>query len=131
GDRLGPDDRRAIVHLLRDLSTKAIQPATSLTAPPIRVEPERLLHAARNPENWVLYAGDYGQHRYTSLASINRSMVKNLVPVWSFQTGVPDGLTGMPLAVDGVIYLSSAGNHVFFIDALFCAETLYHECNTQ
>src|SRR5262249_1089044 len=79
GDRISADDRQAIVHLLRDLSSKSIQPATSVVAPPVHVEPARLLAAVKDPDNWLLYAGDYGQRRYSALASINRSTVKNLV----------------------------------------------------
>jgi alcohol dehydrogenase (cytochrome c) len=127
GDRLSDDDRQAIVHLLRDLSSKSIQPATSVVAPPVHVEPARLLATVKDPDNWLLYAGDYGQRRYSALASINRSTVKNLVPVWSFQTGVPDGLTGMPLAVDGVIYLTTAWNHAFAIDARTGAELWHYQ----
>jgi alcohol dehydrogenase (cytochrome c) len=119
--------RRALVQFLRDASAKAIQPSTSGVAPVITVSPDRLLHAADNPGNWLMYAGDYGQRRFTSLSAINRSTVQNLVPVWSFQTGVPDGLTGMPLAIDGVIYLTTAWDHAFAIDARTGTELWHYQ----
>ena len=77
------------------------------------------------PGNWLLYRRTYDGHGYSPLDKINASNVKNLVPVWSFQTGVVDGLEATPLIVDGVIYLSTAWNHVFAIDARNGAE-LWH-----
>ncbi len=127
GATIDADGRRAVIRLLRDMGARAIQPATTVSAPPVRVSPERLLNAAKDPANWLMYAGDYGQSRFTPLAAINRSTVKNLVPVWSFQTGVADGLTGMPLAVDGVIYLTTAWNHAFAIDARTGAELWHYQ----
>jgi alcohol dehydrogenase (cytochrome c) len=127
GSRVDEVSRRAIVRMLRDLSARAIQPASSVQGPAIRVTPERLLGASKDSGNWLMYAGDYGQSRFTSLAAINRSNVRNLVPVWSFQTGVADGLTGMPLAIDGVIYLTTAWNHAFAIDARTGAELWHYQ----
>ena len=125
GSSIDAEGRAALVRLLRGLSAKAIQPSTTIEAPPIRVAPERLLKGAAG--NWLMYGGDYGQTRFTALSAINRSTVRNLVPVWSFQTGVPDGLTGMPLAVDGVIYLTTAWDHAFAIDARTGAELWHYQ----
>jgi alcohol dehydrogenase (cytochrome c) len=120
-------NREALVQFLRGLRDKAIQPTTTIEAAEIRVTPERLVKAAADPANWLMYGGDYGQTRFTSLAGINRSNVQNLVPVWSFQTGVADGLTGMPLVVDGIIYLTTSWNHVFAIDARTGAEIWHYQ----
>jgi alcohol dehydrogenase (cytochrome c) len=69
-------------------------------------------------ENWPHYGGSYQFWRYTALEQINRSNVKQLVPVWAFHTGVVDGgLQATPIVVDGVMYLSSSWNRVFAIDA--------------
>jgi alcohol dehydrogenase (cytochrome c) len=127
GTSIDAAGRGTLVRLLRDLSAKAIQPATSASAPPVHVPPDRLRLAPSTPGNWLMYAGDYGQTRYTSLSAINRSTVRNLVPVWSFQTGVPDGLTSMPLAIDGVIYLTTAWDHAFAIDARTGAELWHYQ----
>jgi alcohol dehydrogenase (cytochrome c) len=127
GPAIDAAGRLAIVRFLRDLSARAIQPATPAAAPAVRVPPARLLASSDEPGNWLMYGGDYGQTRYSSLSGINRDTVKNLVPVWSFQTGVADGLTGMPLAVDGVIYLTTSWNHVFAIDARTGAELWHYQ----
>jgi alcohol dehydrogenase (cytochrome c) len=126
-DRIDPAGRQAIVALLRTLGSRALQPATTVTAPPVVVSPARLARAPRDPGQWLMYGGDYGQTRYTTLDAINRSTVANLVPVWSFQTGVADGLTGMPLVVDGVIFLTTAWNHAFAIDARTGAELWHYQ----
>ena len=117
--------RRSLVALLRSFAGKAIQPTTDEPMPDIRVSPDRLLRAAQDTSSWLMYGLDYGQTRYSPLADIDRSNVENLVPVWAFQTGVRDGLTGMPLVAGGVIFLTTAWNHVFAIDARTGAE-LWH-----
>jgi len=119
--------RAALVELVRGFGRRAIQPTTDAVAPPIAVGPERLLKSADEPGNWLMYGGDYGQTRFSSLSGINRSNVQNLVPVWSFQTGVADGLTGMPLVVDGVIFLTTAWDHIFAIDARTGAEIWHYQ----
>lgn len=127
GARIDAKGRAALVELLRTLGKRAIQPTTNIAAPLVRVTPDRLLRAASEPDNWLMYGGDYGQTRFSALTAINRETVHNLVPVWSFQTGVQDGLTGMPLVVDGVIFLTTAWNHAFAIDARTGAEIWHYQ----
>ena len=124
-DRLDEEARRAVVQHLRSLGSQALQPTSSVKAPKVSVSAERLLHAERDPDNWLMWGGNYASHGFSALAQINRDNVKSLVPVWSFQTGVADGLEATPLLVDGVIYLTAAWNHVFAIDARTGAE-LWH-----
>jgi alcohol dehydrogenase (cytochrome c) len=119
-----PARASVIVHL-RELSKKAVQPTTNAAAPPVEVSNERLLQANEDTNNWLMYGRDYGNQRFSPLAQIGRENVANLVPVWSFQTGVPDGLHASPLVIDGVIYLSTSWNHIFAIDARTGAE-LWH-----
>ena len=127
GSRIDDQGRAAIVELLRAQSKRALQPTTNVTAPTIRVSAERLARASLDPDHWLMYGGDYGQTRFSALKGINRTTVQNLVPVWSFQTGVADGLTGMPLVVDGVIFLTTAWNHAFAIDARTGAELWHYQ----
>jgi alcohol dehydrogenase (cytochrome c) len=117
GDRLQSDEIQLVIAHLRTLSKDAIQPANALRVPPINVSPDRLLHASADPNNWLMYGRDYANQRFSPLAAIRPDNVRNLVPVWSFQTGVPDGLEATPLFVDGVIFLTTSWNHVFAIDA--------------
>ena len=38
-----------------------------------QVTPDRLLHADREPQNWLSYSGNYAGHRYSPLSQINRT----------------------------------------------------------
>jgi alcohol dehydrogenase (cytochrome c) len=60
------------------------------------------------------------------LEQIRKENVRNLVPAWSFQTGTPDGLEATPLLVNGVIYVTTAWNHVFAIDARTAREIWHY-----
>ncbi|MFN7927997.1 MAG: hypothetical protein U0Y68_08620 [Blastocatellia bacterium] len=67
---------------------------------------ERLAAAAKEPQNWMSYFGSYDGQRYSTLEQINRTNVKQIAPVWAFQTGkIEGGLNAAPLVVDGVMYL--------------------------
>lgn len=125
-DRIDAAGRTALIELLRAFGRSAIQPATGVEAPAIAVTPDRLRNAGRDPANWLIYGGDYGQTRYSTLTAISRANVQNLVPVWNFQTGVADGITSMPLIVDGVIFLTTAWDNVFAIDARSGAEIWHY-----
>ena len=68
--------------------------------------------------DWPSYGGTHSALRYSALDQINASNVQGLTPVWMFQTGDPEsGLEATPIVVDGVMYLSSASNWVFALDA--------------
>jgi alcohol dehydrogenase (cytochrome c) len=126
-DRLDDESRRLIVEHLRSLASRATQPTTSVTAPKVTVGAGRLLRAEKDPDNWLMWGGNYASHSFSPLVQVDRENVKNLVPVWSFQTGVPDGLEATPLVVDGVMYLTAAWNHVFAIDARTGAELWHYQ----
>jgi alcohol dehydrogenase (cytochrome c) len=68
--------------------------------------------------DWPSYGGTQSSLRYSALDQINTSNVARLAPAWVFQTGDPEsGLQSTPIVVDGVMYLSSASNWVFALDA--------------
>lgn len=82
------------------------------------VDSARLDRAVDEPENWLTYYGTYESWRYSPLDQINRSNIEQLRPVWAFESGVTDGgLQAAPLVVDGTMYVSTAWNHVFALDA--------------
>jgi alcohol dehydrogenase (cytochrome c) len=123
--KIAADARGSLVRYLRGLANEAMQPATDIQGPKIQVSSERLLASDGEPDNWLMYGRDYANLRFSPLNQINRDNVKRLVPVWSFQTGTPNGLQATPLFVDGVLYLSTSWNHAFAIDARTGAE-LWH-----
>lgn len=54
---------------------------------------------------WTIPAGDYGDTRFSPLAQINTSNVKNLHYVMSLSTGIPHGHEGQPLVVGKTLYM--------------------------
>lgn len=68
--------------------------------------------------DWPSYGGTHASLRYSALDQIDTRNVDKLTPAWIFQTGDPEsGLQATPIVVDGVMYLSSASNWVFALDA--------------
>lgn len=67
--------------------------------------------------DWPEYGGTTSAWRYSSLAQITTANVKKLAPAWSFETGdYQDGMLGTPIAVDGIVYISSASAYVFAVN---------------
>ena len=83
-------------------------------ASPTGVTYDRLLHADREPHNWLSYSGNYAGHRYTPLTQINRSNVKNLQMKWSYHPlytkngNSQNKMENTPLVVDGIMYTGTA-----------------------
>jgi len=78
---------------------------------------DQLTQLSKDPNQWVMPAGDYANSRYSALDQINKDNVKNLRPVWTFSTGVLRGHEGGPLVIGDVMYLSTPfPNNVFALD---------------
>jgi len=68
--------------------------------------------------DWPHYGGSQLSWRYSSLAQVNTSNVKNLAPAWIFQTGdYAENLQSTPIVVDGTMYLITPRARVFALDA--------------
>jgi alcohol dehydrogenase (cytochrome c) len=81
----------------------------------IDVRPEDLL--AQPPSaNWVSYNGDYTGRRFSNLAEITAENVGNLRTQWIFHLRDSTGLEVTPVAVDGILFVTSA-NDAFALDA--------------
>lgn len=90
----------------------------SVAGPAAEVTSERLARAHEEPANWLTYYGTYKSWRYSPLDQINRSNISRLRVEWAFESGFGDGgMQSAPLVVDGVMYVSTAWNHVFALDA--------------
>ena len=66
---------------------------------------ERIVHAEKEPGNWLTYSRDYQGHRFSPLAEINATNVGNLKVKWAFQFSHPSNEVS-PIVVDGVMYLT-------------------------
>lgn len=82
-----------------------------------QVTNDRLLHAEREPQNWLHYSGTYSGQRYSLLNQITPQNVKNLELQWVFQARSLEKFEDTPLVVDGVMYVVEAPNHLYAMDA--------------
>ena len=78
---------------------------------------DRLLNAAKEPQNWLSYSGSYMSQRYSPLTQLNATNVKNLEQKWVLQNRVFGAWQSTPLVVDGVMYLTQRPNDVIALDA--------------
>jgi alcohol dehydrogenase (cytochrome c) len=78
---------------------------------------DRLLNAAREPQNWLTYSGGYFSQRYSPLTQITPANAKNLEMKWMYQAAVAGAWQTTPLVVDGVMYLTQRPNDVVALDA--------------
>src|ERR671912_1133818 len=89
-------------------------PGTFVSA---QVTPDRLVRAADEPHNWLMYSGGYFSQRYSALKQIDRSTVKNLELKWILPNQVFGAWQSTPLVVDGVMYVTQRPNDVLALDA--------------
>ena len=67
------------------LCVVAFAAATLSLSPPrasAQVSAERLLNSSKEPQNWLMYSGDYAGHRFSALNQINVANVATLVRVF-------------------------------------------------
>jgi alcohol dehydrogenase (cytochrome c) len=88
--------------------------ATALRA---QVTFDRILHADREPQNWLTYSGTMQSQRHSSLSQITTGNVKNLETQWVFQARSLEKFEATPLVVDGVMYTVQAPNDIIALDA--------------
>ena len=88
----------------------------------------RILSAQTAPDfrktagaEWPLVGGDWGNTRYSTLAKINTSNVKQLKGAWMLRLnsgfGAPYSQQATPVVKDGIMYLPTGQQDVFAIDA--------------
>ncbi|HET8966627.1 MAG TPA: hypothetical protein VFN20_10460, partial [Candidatus Acidoferrum sp.] len=69
-----------------------------------QITSDRLLNAFKEPQNWLMYSGDYNGRRFSSLDQINTGNAGKLVPQWAYQTMAGGKFETTPLVVDGILY---------------------------
>jgi alcohol dehydrogenase (cytochrome c) len=82
-----------------------------------QVTAQRLLNSANEPQNWLMYSGDYAGHRFSTLDQINVKNAESLVPKWAYQTMAGGKFEATPLVVDGILYGTGQDNRAFALDA--------------
>ncbi|HZQ61409.1 MAG TPA: PQQ-binding-like beta-propeller repeat protein, partial [Casimicrobiaceae bacterium] len=73
--------------------------------------------AAQDAAQWPLAGKDYANTRYSELAEINTTNVKNLKLAFTFSTGVLRGHEAAPVVVGSTMYIVTPyPNHVYALD---------------
>ena len=75
------------------------------------------LAGARSSGAWLMYGHDYTNQRFSPLTQITPANVAHLVPAFVFQTGVVAAFETTPVVAGSKMYLTTAYDHVFAIDA--------------
>src|SRR5580658_3634067 len=78
---------------------------------------DRVLNAAKEPQNWLTYSGNLEGQRYSPLTQITPANVKNLELQWVFQSRSLEKFEATALVVDGVLYTVQAPNDIVAMDA--------------
>ena len=87
-------------------------------AKPADVNESRLLHADREPGNWMTYGRTYDEQRFSPLSQINDGNVSQLGLAWYFDLDTQRGQEATPIVVDGVMYFTTAWSKVFALNTV-------------
>ncbi len=93
--------------------TTAQSPSASNGLP---VTYERLLGAAQEPANWLMYGADYRSQHYSGLNQITAENVHRLRAKWIYQMHRQKVET-TPIVVDGIMYVTRPPSDVIALDA--------------
>lgn len=72
---------------------------------------------ANSNQDWANYGGDAEKTHYSPLTQINKSNVKQLQVLWSYDTGETGGLQTSPIEIAGTLYGISPSQKIFALDA--------------
>ena len=78
---------------------------------------DRILHADKEPQNWLSYSGTPFNQRYSLLTQITPANVKNLQLQWIWQARSLEKFETTALVVNGVLYTVQAPNDIVALDA--------------
>lgn len=84
---------------------------------PADVNESRIIHADREPGNWMSYGRTYGEQHFSPLNAINDRNVSQLGLAWYYDLDTRRGQEATPIVVDGVMYFTSAWSKVFALEA--------------
>jgi len=90
--------------------------AADAGAPATPVTQDQLNAAASDENNFLHTNGNYEQTRYFAGDQINTWNVSKLRAAWVFQTAVQEVLATTPIIANGVMYVTTAFNHVYALN---------------
>jgi PQQ-dependent dehydrogenase (methanol/ethanol family) len=83
-----------------------------------KVSQKMLDASGSDGKNWLHSNGNYSQTRYYPAQQINAKNVAKLRPAFVFQTAVVESMETAPIVVNGIMFLTTAFNHVYAVDAV-------------
>ncbi len=95
----------------------AMMKAAPMTPATTSVSQDLLDKAANDSANFLQTNGNYAQTRFHPAKQINTGNVKALHAAWIFQTDILDTLETSPIVVNGVMYVTTAFDHVYALNA--------------
>jgi alcohol dehydrogenase (cytochrome c) len=117
------DDTWRLVSYLKQVIPRteggAITSEAALASMPVEaVTGANLSDSDEDPAEWLMYSGSYASHRYSRLAQINRSNIKELRVAWQrqFSTSV-EKIETSPVVREATMYVTEPPNQVHAIDA--------------
>jgi len=78
---------------------------------------ERLVNADQEPENWLMYSGDYSGRRHSALDQVNGDTVEGLEVAWVHQFHTLSVVETSPVVVDGMMFVTESPSTVIALDA--------------
>ena len=78
---------------------------------------DRLVNAADEPQNWLMYSGTFDSKRHSGLDQVHNRNVHRLELKWAYQLSALDRAETTPLVVDGVMFITEAPSNVVAVDA--------------
>jgi alcohol dehydrogenase (cytochrome c) len=75
------------------------------------------LENAHASSSWLTYGHDYSNQRFSPVAQITPQNAAAMTPAYVFQTGVAAPFETTPIVADGKMYVTTAYDHVFAVDA--------------
>src|SRR3984957_16521199 len=81
------------------------------------VNAKRMMDPAATAANWMSVGGTYAEQHYSPLTQNNKDNVAQLGLSWFADYDTNLTQAGTPLEIDGVIYVSTAWNHLYAFDA--------------
>ena len=104
--------------VLQMTAIAAVIGAVVASSPAVAVDPNRIIEADMNPNDWLTYHGSYKSWHYSALDQINVDTVKGLKVAWEHHPGrATRGLEAFPLVADGVLYYAGSYSRLYALDA--------------
>ena len=108
-------------HLLKKMSIAVIGACALMAHADTKLGPYAPVTDARlakpEPQNWLMYRGNYNGWGYSSLDKINAGNVKKLKLAWSSATGSTEGHQSPPVVNNGYMYVTTPNAQVIALNA--------------